>query len=235
MSEQRSSSRSCDCVCHLSATTWCEDYPAKPSRPQRPRCRSVSLLILRCWRLRFGPQPCQLRACVVGVTGPGGFGSVGSGEASDARVGTAEAGSTVGGAGVGSGGGVAASGAGAKRAPGATDASLGIMPCLGPMVTLSDTKQTLTVHYATDLTIVAWASHHSPRKYDVRAGNDGPPSLLTSLLTIRFALCDGCHFLRHWRVRGGRGQSLNGAEREKRSGLLPASRVLRPRWHPTPR
>ncbi len=48
--------------------------------------------------------------------------------------------------------------------------ALGLMPCLGPIATLSDTRQTLTLHFADDFVITAWASHFSPMKYDVKAG-----------------------------------------------------------------
>lgn len=53
-------------------------------------------------------------------------------------------------------------------------------PCLGPVVTLSDTKQSLVIHVQEDITIIAWAGHHSPRKYDVNSGKPGLVSMISS-------------------------------------------------------
>ena len=49
-------------------------------------------------------------------------------------------------------------------------AGMVLQPCLGPVVTVSDTKQSLTIHARTDIPIIAWAGHYCPRKYDVKAG-----------------------------------------------------------------
>jgi hypothetical protein len=62
-----------------------------------------------------------------------------------------------------------------------------LLPCLGPIVTLSDTKQTVVVHLHHDVSIVGWASHFSPRKYDVKAGK---------WLWLQPCVCTWCMLLR---------------------------------------
>jgi hypothetical protein len=56
-----------------------------------------------------------------------------------------------------------------------------IVPCLGPVATVSDTSQTVTVHQPVEFTVDGWASHFSPRKYNVKAGECGVGGLLVEI------------------------------------------------------
>jgi hypothetical protein len=70
-------------------------------------------------------------------------------------------------------------------APGGAAALLAALPCLGPTVTLSDTRQSVVVHLREDVTMEAWASHFSPRKYDVKAGTSVLVDLLCSCVCLQ--------------------------------------------------
>ena len=108
--------------------------------------------------------------------GPGGFGVVDDDVAGTADVpndggaAQAAAAAAVAATQANSAAAAAAAAASKKAAPLPVNRGLVSMPCLGPIATLSDTKQTVTVHLANDVTVVGWASHWSPRKYDVKAG-----------------------------------------------------------------
>ncbi len=140
------------------------------------------LAVLRAAAMVYvgGQQPSERVLTVQGLLDQSGVGAsafsgsglaTGSGGRPSAAVG-AGAGSPVGGGGGASG---TAPAAGEGRGPSdgpapQSDLSLASVPCLGPIATLSDTKQSVVLHLTDDASIQGWASHFSPRKYDVKAG-----------------------------------------------------------------